>query len=126
MSYLLTYRHTKYLGGLSALATDLVSHIYCKAHVHMRISGYWYICVLSLLSNAGCSRSVTIALAYVIQEEKISLKEALTRLRQTRPPARPNDGFMRQLEQWERFMKHFSFDSILHKIRSQNNSFDEI
>ena len=52
-------------------------------------------------SNAGCSRSVTIALAYVIQNERISLKEALTRLRQTRPASRPNDGFMKQLEHWE-------------------------
>ena len=55
-------------------------------------------------SNAGCSRSVTMALAYVIQEDKISLKEALTRLRQTRPSARPNDGFMKQLEQWEQLI----------------------
>ena len=52
-------------------------------------------------SNAGCSRSVTVALAYVIQNERISLKEALMRLRQTRPAARPNDGFMKQLKHWE-------------------------
>ena len=60
-------------------------------------------CVVPL-SNAGCSRSATMALAYVIQDEKISLKEALTRLRETRPSARPNDGFMKQLEQWEQLM----------------------
>ena len=52
------------------------------------------------LSNAGCSRSVTVALAYVIHNERISLEEALMRLRETRPAARPNDGFMKQLEQW--------------------------
>lgn len=57
-------------------------------------------------SNAGCSRSVTMALAYVIQNERIGLKEALTRLKQTRPAARPNDGFMKQLEHWE----HLTFN----------------
>ena len=54
-----------------------------------------------LFSNAGCSRSVTIALAYVIEKEKISLEEALRRLKETRPSAKPNDGFMKQLKQWE-------------------------
>ena len=61
------------------------------------------VCVIYhfLFSNAGCSRSVTIALAYIIEKEKISLDEALRRLKETRPSARPNDGFMKQLKQWE-------------------------
>ena len=54
-----------------------------------------------LFSNAGCSRSVTIALAYIIEKDKISLDEALRRLKMTRPSAKPNDGFMKQLKQWE-------------------------
>ena len=47
---------------------------------------------------------MTIALAYVIQKEKIGLEEALRRLKETRPSVRPNDGFMKQLKQWEQFV----------------------
>ena len=52
-------------------------------------------------SNAGVSRSTSIAMAYVIHKEKIPLDTALERLRQTRPSVKPNEAFMEQLRQLE-------------------------
>ena len=52
---------------------------------------------LSLCSNAGISRSASIALAYVMHKERLSLEQAYDRLRLTRSKIRPNTGFMEQL-----------------------------
>lgn len=52
-------------------------------------------------SNAGVSRSASIALAYVMHKEKVPLETALERLRSTRPAVRPNDEFMKQLKELE-------------------------
>ena len=43
------------------------------------------------------SRSASVALAYVMREEGMSLEEALQRLRRTRPCVQPNQSFMEQL-----------------------------
>ena len=53
-------------------------------------------------SNAGVSRSSSIALSYVMHREGTPLDEALERLRVTRPAVRPNDGFMKQLRETEK------------------------
>lgn len=50
---------------------------------------------------AGRSRSATIVAAYLIQERQMSLEEALLTINKARP-VRPNEGFLRQLEIWER------------------------
>lgn len=55
-------------------------------------------------SNAGCSRSVSIALAYVLHKRKVPLHEALDELRQTRPTAQPNQNFMEQLRKLEKVL----------------------
>ena len=52
-------------------------------------------------SNAGVSRSASIAMAYVMHKEKIPLNTALERLQQTRPTVQPNATFMIQLKQLE-------------------------
>lgn len=49
--------------------------------------------------NAGRSRSVSIALAYVMHRERLAVDVALGKLRETRPVAEPNEGFMRQLRE---------------------------
>ena len=57
---------------------------------------------MSMCSNAGCSRSVSIALCHVLHKEVgVGLSEALERLRRTRPAAKPNDSFMKQLKDVE-------------------------
>ena len=50
-------------------------------------------------SNAGRSRSSSVALAYVMHNEKLPLAGALERLKRTRPAVEPNEEFMRQLKQ---------------------------
>ena len=57
--------------------------------------------LIPLPSNAGRSRSSSVALAYVMQRERLPLARALERLRSTRPTVQPNEEFMRQLKQLE-------------------------
>jgi protein-tyrosine phosphatase len=51
---------------------------------------------------AGMSRSVTIAVAYLMQEHQMKMDEALRLIRQKRPYSEPNPGFMKQLAEFER------------------------
>ena len=50
---------------------------------------------------AGVSRSATIVLAYLIQNENLSLREAFLKVRQKRPRICPNKEFMKQLIAFE-------------------------
>lgn len=54
---------------------------------------------------AGLSRSVTIAVAYIMQLKNISRDEALATVRKARPAARPNDGFLLELRSYEEILK---------------------
>lgn len=47
----------------------------------------------------GRSRSVTVITAYLIQREEMTREGALRLIRKTRPMARPNDRFMRELDE---------------------------
>ena len=47
--------------------------------------------------QAGVSRSVTLCVAYLCARERLSLFDALDRVRRARHIAQPNSGFMRQL-----------------------------
>ncbi|KAH8900834.1 phosphatases II [Thozetella sp. PMI_491] len=49
----------------------------------------------------GISRSVTLALSYMIKSEKLTLGEAFAKLRAARTEAEPNHGFLRELRQLE-------------------------
>eukprot|EP00245_Coleochaete_scutata_P006188 TRINITY_DN203_c0_g1_i2.p2 TRINITY_DN203_c0_g1~~TRINITY_DN203_c0_g1_i2.p2 ORF type:complete len:164 (-),score=34.56 TRINITY_DN203_c0_g1_i2:1112-1603(-) len=53
---------------------------------------------------AGRSRSATVVVAYLMKEHGISLDEALTIVRRTRPEACPNSGFMGQLRGYEKML----------------------
>ena len=46
---------------------------------------------------AGVSRSSAITIAFLVREERFSLREAFTLLRERRPICWPNTGFMRRL-----------------------------
>ena len=51
----------------------------------------------------GKSRSVTIAVAYLLRTyPQLTVTSALERIRETRPMAEPNDGFMAQLELYKK------------------------
>ncbi|KAG5474916.1 hypothetical protein CUR178_04366 [Leishmania enriettii] len=54
---------------------------------------------------AGLSRSVTIAVAYLMHLKGITRDEALAMVRLVRPAARPNDGFLRELIVYEEILR---------------------
>ncbi|XP_070579745.1 dual specificity protein phosphatase 12-like isoform X1 [Ptychodera flava] len=45
----------------------------------------------------GASRSAAVILAYIMQSEKLSLQDAVAKVKEKRERIRPNDGFMHQL-----------------------------
>ncbi|CAK8563552.1 unnamed protein product [Lathyrus sativus] len=54
---------------------------------------------------AGRSRSVTIIVAYLMKYRGMSLSEALQHVKNKRPKAAPNRGFIRQLEEFEKSLQ---------------------
>ncbi|GET89933.1 phopshatase, putative [Leishmania tarentolae] len=54
---------------------------------------------------AGLSRSVTIAVAYLMNLKGITRDEALSLVRLARPAARPNDGFLQELGVYEEMLR---------------------
>jgi atypical dual specificity phosphatase len=55
--------------------------------------------------NAGVSRSAAVCVGYVMCFGGKSLNAALAEVKQARPSARPNDGFMEQLKNYEKTLK---------------------
>ena len=55
--------------------------------------------------NAGRSRSVTVGLAYLMRTQGIKWRESLEILKKTRPQASPNEGFIKQLDEYQRELK---------------------
>lgn len=56
----------------------------------------------SFYSNAGVSRSAAVVLGYLMSSNRLSLAEAMEVLRQARPCVKPNEGFLRQLQDYEK------------------------
>ncbi|CAC9501647.1 phopshatase [Leishmania donovani] len=54
---------------------------------------------------AGLSRSVTIAVAYLMHLKGITRDDALALVRLARPAAQPNDGFLRELGAYEEMLR---------------------
>ncbi|KAF7305720.1 Phosphotyrosine protein phosphatase II [Mycena chlorophos] len=50
----------------------------------------------------GVSRSASVVIAFLIRERAMSYEDALTFVRERRRCARPNWGFVRTLEEWEK------------------------
>lgn len=55
--------------------------------------------------NAGVSRSSSVIIAYLIKQKGLCYEKALEMVRVNRPQARPNDGFVDQLKQFEKQVK---------------------
>ncbi|XP_057688769.1 dual specificity protein phosphatase 18-like [Corythoichthys intestinalis] len=51
--------------------------------------------------NAGVSRSTTLCMAFLIKHQGATLMEAYTTVKNCRPMVRPNNGFWKQLIQYE-------------------------
>lgn len=56
----------------------------------------------SFYSNAGVSRSAAVVLGYLMSSNRLSLEDAMKILRQARPCVRPNEGFLRQLQDYQK------------------------
>uniref|UniRef100_A0A914XVU5 Protein-tyrosine-phosphatase n=1 Tax=Panagrolaimus superbus TaxID=310955 RepID=A0A914XVU5_9BILA len=63
--------------------------------------------------NAGISRSCTIGIAYVMWSEKKKYFDAFQQVKNARSVCRPNDGFMRQLREYEDELFRFSMCKAL-------------
>jgi predicted alpha/beta-fold hydrolase/protein-tyrosine phosphatase len=66
--------------------------------------------VLLVHCQAGVSRSVTVVASYLMLLEarlgsSATVEDALEQIRKVRPCAKPNEGFMNQLKQWEIILK---------------------
>ena len=48
----------------------------------------------------GVSRSASCVVAYVMQQQRIGVQEAVALVKNRRRIVRPNAGFMQQLKQW--------------------------
>jgi len=51
--------------------------------------------------RVGVSRSATVCIAYLLNRYGIPVEEGIRKLRQTRPVVQPNEGFMKQLTDYE-------------------------
>ena len=56
--------------------------------------------------QAGVSRSATMVAAYLIKYFDFSVSAAVDMVKAARPIANPNEGFMRQLEAWQKVAQH--------------------
>ena len=56
---------------------------------------------LFLDSNAGVSRSVTVVLGYLMSSKRLLLEEAMKIVKNARPSAKPNVGFLHQLKDYQ-------------------------
>jgi hypothetical protein len=56
---------------------------------------------------AGVSRSTTVLLAWMMKTYKLSLNKALKIVRDRRPIVNPNHGFLRVLQEYERFLQRY-------------------
>ncbi|XP_054166274.1 uncharacterized protein DDB_G0280205-like [Oppia nitens] len=55
--------------------------------------------------NAGVSRSCAICCAYLMAKEKMTFTDALNAIREARPFSRPNDGFVKQLQEYNETLR---------------------
>lgn len=54
---------------------------------------------------AGLSRSVTIAAAYLMKAKNMTCDQAMQLIKQARPAARPNEGFMEELVNYQKILE---------------------
>jgi len=52
--------------------------------------------------NAGVSRSAAVVLGYLMSSNRLSLEDAMKILRQARPCVKPNEGFLCQLQDYQK------------------------
>merc|ERR1719422_1191159 len=92
--------------GIKLLNLEVKDKANVEINEHFKTTGVWIGEALAsggrVLVNCyqGASRSATVVLAHIVQEGT-PLREALVKVKSKRD-VRPNDGFLRQLIQWEK------------------------
>ncbi|CAK94260.1 unnamed protein product (macronuclear) [Paramecium tetraurelia] len=71
---------------------------------------------------AGISRSATLVAAYLMKKNKMSAQDALKLLERKRWQVYPNDGFLRQLQQYERALQLQAHKSDKTEVSPQKES----
>lgn len=56
---------------------------------------------IALCSNAGVSRSAAVVCAYIMKERQLEFQDALDLVKAARPCVQPNEGFVRQLREYQ-------------------------
>nr|XP_034594341.1 dual specificity protein phosphatase 1B-like isoform X2 [Setaria viridis] len=83
--------------------TDLLKHFdECFSFIDEAISSGGNVLVHCF---AGRSRSVTIVVAYLMKKHQMSLESALSLVRSKRPQLAPNEGFISQLENFDKSLQ---------------------
>ncbi len=76
-----------------------------RGYVLLGTIGVWHN-VFIVCSRAGRSRSVSIAIAYLMHKHGMSFEGALAQIMESRPNADPNKAFVAQLKQLNEVLKN--------------------
>ncbi|RCU61423.1 hypothetical protein SETIT_J000700v2 [Setaria italica] len=96
--------------------TDLLKHFdECFSFIDEAISSGGNVLVHCF---AGRSRSVTIVVAYLMKKHQMSLESALSLVRSKRPQVAPNEGFISQLENFDKSLQGWGVSHLQAPRRS--------
>jgi len=87
------------VGLLDLPSSDLLSYWHSTCKFIKKVKDYGGVCLVHC--KMGISRSVSTVVAYLIKENKWSKEQAMNYVKSCRPIANPNEGFMKQLDEWE-------------------------
>lgn len=91
--------------------TDLLQYLdECTDFIHLHKTGR-----VLVHCQAGASRSVAVVAAYLMRYHYLSLSQAMSCIRDARPLAWPNEGFMHQLQMY------CSFQPMASKVSSNGS-----
>jgi len=94
----------KHVGIMDLPNTDIVSHFdECFAFIDNAIDAGGRVLVHCM---AGVSRSASIVIGYLMKVKDMDFETAFNHVKAKRPSIRPNDGFMRQLQNYGCQLKH--------------------
>jgi len=92
---------------------------------HVRRQNNGKACNVLVHCRQGISRSVSVVLAYLIKYHGMSREEALVSVKTQRSQAKPNAGFWKQLQDFERMIRNNPVESLSERSDSTMDSENE-